>query len=343
MPVSYVGQSRYGPQELADAFMQQYQATQERKLKERELKLKEQEVNSPINKLLKLGEVAKAMTDMGLDPRLILGTKAVDEIGLGQPQAQAGEMQPPTMTGAPIPPSISDQLPQLKATQFAPTPFGGIRPTKYERVPTATEKEQELFEKAEQEAQKEIIQGVSGEVGGRVALAKESLKNIQDIRKIIFPDGTPKSFKRGIVAAANIPGGRAPITGFFLPEQMPAGFPGATAGQKVFRKMRSAISGRLLIQTGVAARPEEVERLMQQFAPTWTSDPEAAFGALQQLEDFYNIYLNQADPERRFPKVAEKLKKATQFPTFNTEAEAEAANLPKGTIIIIGGRRARIK
>ena len=122
----------------------------------------------------------------------------------------------------------------------------------------------------------------AGAESGRIALAKESIKNIGDIRKILFPDGTPESFKRGVAAESNIFGG------FSQP------------AQDVFRKAGASVSGRQLIQTGVAARPEETELLRKQFISNFKSNPAAAMSALKELEDFYTDYLNTADPSALF-------------------------------------------
>lgn len=175
--------------------------------------------------------------------------------------------------------------------------------------------------KLEQEKKKEIIKGVSGEVGGRVALAKEGIKNIQDIRKILFPTGEAKSFKRTTAFASNLPGGTLPL----LPQR---GW--GKAEQEVFRKMGAALSGRQLIQTGVAARPEETARLIAQFAPSLGSNPEAAFNALTELEDFYKSYIQQTDPEARFGKPQEK--------SISAIKEGQTATNPKtGEVIIFRG------
>ena len=54
--------------------------------------------------------------------------------------------------------------------------------------------------------------------------------------------------------------------------------------------MGAALSGRQLIQTGVAARPEETQRLIQQFAPNLFSNPKSALNGLNELEVFYKNY-----------------------------------------------------
>lgn len=159
----------------------------------------------------------------------------------------------------------------------------------------------ELEHRAEQEIQTEKIKGVSGEVAGRIALAKESLKNVDDIKTILFPNWRDYEagktqrldFQRWTAMAANIPGGQLPG----IPSKIAWG---RKAPQDLFRKMGAIISGRQLIQTGVAARPEETAKLITQFAPTLFSNAESALQGLNELKEFYNIYLRETDPKTRF-------------------------------------------
>lgn len=151
------------------------------------------------------------------------------------------------------------------------TPFGTLK-----RTPTKEEITQEADIKRQ-------AQGIPAAEIGKVALAKESIKNIEDVKKLLFPRGTASSFKRSTAFASNLPGGTLPI----LPQRA-----WGKAEQDVFRKMGAAISGRQLIQTGVAARPEETAKLVAQFAPSGGSNPEAALSGLNELQNFYKDYLN---------------------------------------------------
>jgi NACalpha-BTF3-like transcription factor len=117
---------------------------------------------------------------------------------------------------------------------------------------------------------------------GRVALAEESLKNIDDVIGILFPSGRAKSYKRLIAAGSNIPLSGLPL----IPSNI-----GFKNPQDVFRKMGAALSGRQLIQTGVAARPEETLKLVRQFAPSGLMSSESALQGLRELKDFYSNYL----------------------------------------------------
>lgn len=157
------------------------------------------------------------------------------------------------------------------------TPFGTLK-----RKPSIEELRKDAAIKRES-------QGIpSGEIG-KVALAQESIKNIDDIKKILFPTGEAKSFKRGVALGSNVPGATAPLIGAVIPERAP--FANKNM-QDVFRKMGSALSGRQLIQTGVAARPEETIKLVNQYAPNVFSNPESSLQGLNELQEFYKNYLN---------------------------------------------------
>lgn len=141
------------------------------------------------------------------------------------------------------------------------------------------------------EAQKKMIAGAGAE-SGRVALAQESIKNIAYIKKILFPDGTANSFDRKTAFGSNIPGVDLPLLGRVTPRAIPF----SEKGQQVARKMGASLAARQLIQTGVAARPEETANLFNQFAPGLYSNPQAALDGLNELEKFYASYIEKVDP-----------------------------------------------
>ena len=155
------------------------------------------------------------------------------------------------------------------------------------------------------------LDSVSGEVAGRVSLAKESIKNIRDVKNILFPDGTAKSFRRNIAMRSNLPGISLPFIGRITPRVSPDNpispwdNQKAQAGQTVFRKVQSSLGGRLLIKSGVAVRPEELEREIDQFAPRLTSNPEASLEGLNELQNFYLDFLGTVDAKFRGTIVME--------------------------------------
>lgn len=190
--------------------------------------------------------------------------------------------------------------------------------------------------------QTEIVKGPAEGAVGKIALAQESLKNLDDIESILFKDG---KFDRGIAARGNMPGVVLPFLGKITPRIAPDNpldinpkeNERAQAGQDYGRKIGAALAARQLIQTGVAARPEETQALYQQFAPNMFSNEKSAKAAIKELRDFYKGYLKTALPEQRLGKGNKELKTS-----FDSVAEAEKANLPKGTIITINGKKARV-
>lgn len=156
---------------------------------------------------------------------------------------------------------------------------------------TRQEKQMQNDMAIELERQKKAIQGPGAE-SGKVALAQESIKNIEDVKKILFPTGKAESFERGIAFKSNLPGNTVPILRNIMPDVAPL----SEKGQEVFRKMGASLSARQLIQTGVAARPEETAKLVAQFAPNMASNPKAALDGLNELQSFYEEYLNTVDP-----------------------------------------------
>ena len=118
---------------------------------------------------------------------------------------------------------------------------------------------------------------------GLATLASESIRNIRDVRKTLFPSGDVSSFRRGVAASANIPLGGLP--------GVPNAAPFSEHGQDINRRVSAALAGRQLIQSGVAVRPDETKQLYAGFAPGFFSNAQASLNALNELEAFYENYL----------------------------------------------------
>ncbi|MFA6067513.1 MAG: hypothetical protein WC810_02930 [Janthinobacterium sp.] len=140
--------------------------------------------------------------------------------------------------------------------------------------------------------------GLSIETGGKLAMVKQAKIDIKEARQMLFPDGTPKSFKRGRAFASNLPGGRAPIIGAVIPQAMPFN----EMGQKIYSRLQNAVAAKLRVETGAAATPQEVENILARFGVTSASNPTAAFDALKRLEDFMDETISITDPSGRFTK-----------------------------------------
>jgi hypothetical protein len=127
--------------------------------------------------------------------------------------------------------------------------------------------------------------------------------------------------------------------------------------EMAFQAMRTRI-------TGAQASDKEIQRL-RDIMPMLKDRPEVFFTTVRAIMDqnqkemleqknMYEAFgrdtthLDQylATLTQPNPMIAAPMTPATSQgnePSFASEAEAEAANLPKGTIILIGGRRARVK
>lgn len=268
------------------------------------------EMNSPLGKLdyeTKLSTLNKNRYDLG---QPIVGqqqeTSPTSGLNFNRVLTSPNNIQAPVKPVFSAPtsvPSSGTGMIQEGAT-FENTPYGGMR------------QKGATFMNPEAEKQKEILKGISGDVAGRVTLAKESIKDIEDVINILFPDGTPESFKRGIATGSNIPGSNLPFIGRVIPKQSPIR---TESMQDVFRKSGKAISGRVLIKTGVAARPEEVAAEREQFLAGLTSNPESTLKGFRELQDFYRSFLMEADPKVRFG--------AEQLPNFG-KPQSKNISLP---------------
>lgn len=130
---------------------------------------------------------------------------------------------------------------------------------------------------------------LTGDVGGRVTLGRESLRNLPNLKSTFFPDGTAESFRRDI--ATKLAAGK---------------FPNDKDAQNAYRWLGSMLSGRQLIQTGVAARPDETKNLIKQFGIDFLSNPESALQGLDELETFYGDFIKDVAPQKKYPELVKK-------------------------------------
>jgi hypothetical protein len=196
---------------------------------------------------------------------------------------------------------------------------GGFQPTKFQYGGVTFENPEASIEQKKQE---KLAEGIPTSEAGKFTLAEESIKNIQDVKRMLFPDGTPESFKRTTAFASNLPGGSLPMF---------ASRGWGKAEQEVFRKMGAALSGRQLIQTGVAARPEETQKLISQFAASGGSNPESAFNGLTELEDFYKSYMGNVKGKGLTTKESTTTKQYIRTGT-DSETGKRVGMLEDGTI-----------
>lgn len=142
----------------------------------------------------------------------------------------------------------------------------------------------------------EAQKGLPIETGGKLAMVKQAQTDIQDVRKMLFPDGTPNSFSRGRAFLSNLPGSRGHLWSGLIPQAMPF----SEMGQKIYSRLQNAVAAKLRVETGAQANPSEVENILQRFGITSASNPKAAWDALDRLEQFMNTTINITDPSGRF-------------------------------------------
>jgi hypothetical protein len=175
-----------------------------------------------------------------------------------------------------------------------------------EAIPTEEELSRDADIERRKDIAKEDIKGLPIETGGKLAMVKQAKKDIGEVRKMLFPgkkdiNGTlqeskPENFNRGLAFASNLPGSRAPILGAVIPQALPF----HESGQKIYSRLQNAVAAKLRVETGAQANPSEVENILARFGVTSASSPEAAWDALQRLEDFMDETINITDPRGRF-------------------------------------------
>lgn len=143
----------------------------------------------------------------------------------------------------------------------------------------------------------EGIKGITSDLAGRAALARDSLKRIDNIINLLFPNGEISSYDRPVSWASNYPFGKTPITPKSLPD-----IPGtkkdddlAFKGQSVDSDLSQAIAGKLLIQTGVASNPEEREEMKRAYEAGLFKSPRKVYSQLSDVKKFYEDFLNIVD------------------------------------------------
>jgi hypothetical protein len=146
-------------------------------------------------------------------------------------------------------------------------------------------------------------EGAGSDLAGRVTLAQEALVEIPKLRKKLFPGGTPQSYNRNLALAANLPGLRVPFFGRLTPATRPdnpfdpTDSQAASDAQSVNRMVGTSLEGRYRTSTGASGREDEIQRLVEQFGPRYTSGDQSAWDALNQLESYYSKYIKNVDPK----------------------------------------------
>lgn len=123
---------------------------------------------------------------------------------------------------------------------------------------------------------------------------------------------------------------------------MRAGTPG-TKGRQARSLMLNAINAQLRAESGAAVPEEEVNRAFERFVPSPLDDDATKQQKLDSLDSLLSGTLELVKGPPQLEEVVRVPTAVQQPATFISVQEAEAANLPVGTIITINGRRAIVE
>lgn len=162
----------------------------------------------------------------------------------------------------------------------------------------------------EAKRQEKMSEGIPADKTGLYNLSKESIDNIDKMKDSLFPnkeakdlDERAKSFDRGAALQSNFPNlkiGSLQIGPSFLPSEK---------GQDIFRWAAGVISAKQLLQTGVAARPDETKKLVEAYIPSGVSNAKSSLKGLNELQNFYVSFnhdlktLGIDDLQKKYPGV----------------------------------------
>lgn len=282
---------------------------------------------SPMDLLIQQGQAADANNKI-----MAAGGQGLNLFG-------AGTKSPVTIPQAPVGGAIGQVLNQPSSVAQTDPNQGMVasQTLNVAGVPTST-----TIDYPNVKTANKMAEGVPQDKAGLYNLAKESVSNVDNIMSTLFPKGTPESFDRGAAFQSNTPNLKLPVIGQIGPSYIPT-----EKGQDIYRWTGNAIAARQLIQTGVAARPEETQRLLDAFAASGTSNAKSTFKGYKELKDFYVSFnhdlktLGLDDLQKKYPGAKEYLKSQSNSQSepasFANAAEAAKAGLADGTPITING------
>lgn len=248
--------------------------------------------------------------------------KRISELGMESiaPKYGAGQVGPPTADQSTIQSTrqsqidiLSKLLGQMKssgssngvnvfafdpATRSVQPASGGQNLPRGSRViPTRIGSEEAERTAAARTRGAQSEKGLAGESAGKLINLQTAFDDLQEAKNILFPDGTPTSQRTDLLQRLGTPLQVGSLVGGEKSDR--------TDAQKVISRIQNAIAAKLLVQTGVAARPDEIRRLMAQFQPLARLTDEANFDRMNRLEEFLRSGAQVIDPTGRFTKNRE--------------------------------------
>ncbi len=136
----------------------------------------------------------------------------------------------------------------------------------------------------DKESAKKNITG-AGAQSSAINAAMQAAKSARNVKNILFPDGTPNSFRSDIATMKSPFLGRPTLS---------------KDAQNVAREYGIALDLYNRQVTGAAFNQDEFNRRLDQFRVNLLSNPEAAFDSLSRLEELNNDYLKIADPSNMY-------------------------------------------
>lgn len=139
--------------------------------------------------------------------------------------------------------------------------------------------------------------------------AVQSAKSARKAKQILFPDGTPKSFRADIATMKSPFLGRPTLS---------------KDAQNLAREYGIALDLYNRQVTGAAFNQDEFNRRMDQFRVNLLSNPEAAFDSLSRLEELSTDYLKIADPSGLYTGDTNREDTAEDASTTSNQPNEEA-------------------
>lgn len=168
------------------------------------------------------------------------------------------------------------------------------------------------------------LSGLSSEGGGRFGLTSSGVRQIGQAKQILFPDGTPKSFRRDLAG------------------RMQGSAWGATIGSRDAQDLEfllgRAIAAQTRAETGAAMPESEVKKAVRDFIANAAADPDSAYLRMDELEKTLISSQTAMDPSGRMAKAVGQQVGARSTPAPvsrpSLEEPLDERGLPPGSEII---------
>jgi hypothetical protein len=202
-------------------------------------------------------------------------------------QMTSGMAQPPTGATAPnVATPAGGQIPMIPQQRITMTANGPQVSVSMIPNPMALAKQKADMIMTRQKEMADYNQKLKGEAplsadaAGRYALSKEALRAVPQARNVLFPDGTTKSFNRGLATAF-----------------MVGKIPNNKESQTIKRALTKVATARGLIQSGTVVKDNEWARIVNDMMGVDAfSNPESLYQMLGEEEKFHQEFMTLVRP-----------------------------------------------